>query len=146
MSKAKDCVADAVFERGLSIMTPDGSEILDPRPVTLPVGFERPESLQETIKRLITDPAIRRELEDAGAESFDEADDLDIEDDVPQSPHEDVFDPMHLLSREQEVMGGAVRPRSPEEVAAAKKVLSDHIAALDAAKAKAEAAVKPVKA
>lgn len=130
LEKAKE-----FWDKGRSFITPDGAELPDPRPVELPVGFERPESIQETIRRLITDPAMRAELQDKDLESFDDADDFEIEDDGPISPHEDNFDPLHLLAREQEVMSGAVKPRSREEVAAAVKVLLDHKAALDAAKA-----------
>lgn len=114
------------FPKGRAIMLPDGSEVLDPRPVELPVGFERPETIQEMIRRLVTDPAIRAELEASEAESFDEADDLEIDDGMPVSPHEDQFDPMHLLAREQEIRAGTVKPRSQEEIAKAKAVLEEH--------------------
>lgn len=127
----------AEHQRGLSKILPDGSELPDSTPVELPVGFYHPETIQQTIRRLVTDPAIRAEMASSGIETFDEADDFDIpEDDMPQSPHEENFDPHHLLAREQEVMAGAVRPRSEEEIAAARKIISDHKAALAAAKAK----------
>lgn len=120
LEKAKEC-----WERGKSFILPDGSELPDPRPVELPVGFERPESIQEMIRRFVTDPAIRRELEANDVESFDEADDLDIEDDLPQTPHEDRYDPLHLLTREQEIMAGAVKPRTAEELAAAREAIEE---------------------
>lgn len=140
MAKA-DVVADHL--RGLSYIDKNGSEIPDSRPAELPVGFVHPESIQDTIRRLITDPRIREELDGEQMESFDEADDFDIEDDVPQSPHEENFDPLHLLAREHEVSGGAVRPRTPEEIAAAAKIVTDHKAALAAAEAAKAKAVPP---
>lgn len=128
LEKAKE-----FWDKGRSFIAPDGSEVPDPRPVEMPIGFERPESIQDMIRRLVTDPALRAGLTANELETFDEADDFEVDDDFPQSPHEDQFDPEHLLSREQEVMAGAVRPRTAEEVAAARKVLADHKAALDAA-------------
>lgn len=129
LEKAKEYIKAT----GRSFITKDGSEIPDSTPVELPIGFERPESIQESIRRMILDPALRAELQANDIETFDEADDFEIEDDFPQSPHEETFDPMHLLSREQEVMAGAVKQRSVEEIEAARKILADHKAAVDAA-------------
>lgn len=115
------------FPNGRSKILPDGSELPDPRPMALPVGFERPPSIQELIRQLVTDPQIREELRASDAESFDEADDFDIEDDLPvNSPHEDQFDPLHLLAREQEIMSGTVKPRSREELEQAEETLKKH--------------------
>lgn len=111
---------------GRSHILPDGSEVPDPKPVALPVGFERPESIHDLIRRLVTDPSIRDEMKNAELESFDEADDFDIEDDVMvNSPHEDVYDPEHLLTREQEIMAGTVKPRTAEEVAEARRLIEE---------------------
>ena len=112
---------------GRSILNKEGAEILDPTPVEIPIGFERPESIQSMIRRLVLDPQLREELQNQGAETFDEADDFDIaDDDVPQSPHEENFDPMHLLAREQEINSGFVKPRSKEEIEAANKAINDY--------------------
>lgn len=69
-----------------------GCEKLDPTPASLPVGFHRPPTLQEQIRRL-----VRSELSDAaskhGAESFEEADDFNVGDDLdPSSPYEEQFE------------------------------------------------------
>lgn len=73
-----------------------GQEVLDPRPLSIPVGFQRPPTLQEQIRRL-----MRFEYENirnAGvddvetpeeAEDFDTGEDLDI-----QSPYEIDDDPV----------------------------------------------------
>lgn len=122
LEKAKE-----FWDKGRSFITPDGAEIPDPRSLELPVGFERPESIQETIRRLVTDPAIREQLQVDNVETFDEADDFEIDDDVPLvSPHEEQFDPHFLLSREQEIMAGTVKPRSREELEAAAAVIAQH--------------------
>lgn len=66
-----------------------GREIPDPTPVEMPVGFRHPPSLNDEIQRL-----IRNELSQAaaaqGAETFEEADDFDVDDDdgVPFSEYE----------------------------------------------------------
>lgn len=58
----------------------NGHEILDPTPVAIPLGYERPESLEQKMMRF-----IRHQLSSAaqgqGMESFDEANDFDIDDD-----------------------------------------------------------------
>jgi hypothetical protein len=108
---------------GKSKLTKDGAEILDPRPMEMPVGFEKPDSIQEIIRKLITDPAIRNDLDQAGIETFDEADDFEIEDDEPISPHEDNFDPQHILARDQETKAGAVKAPTAAEIQKAVELL-----------------------
>lgn len=74
-----------------------GREELDTTPKEVPLGFKRPESLEEQIKRLIQQPTFGRVVSgDAEAETFDEANDFDIEDDPadPASEHEEFYDPV----------------------------------------------------
>lgn len=72
-----------------------GHEVPDPTPVAVPSGFRRPETLAETVARL-----VRREVSDAaeaqGFESFEEADDFEVDDDPqdPGTPYETFFDPI----------------------------------------------------
>lgn len=76
------------------LLTADGAEIPDPRPLAPPVGYNRQPSLFEMVRE-----ATRRELslraQDAGMDSFEDAD--DFEDDAefldPTSPYEYNFDP-----------------------------------------------------
>lgn len=65
----------------------DGKEYLDPTPVAVPVGFGRPESLQETIRRLVR-TEVSRGASQAGFESFEEANDFDVDDDEFVTSHE----------------------------------------------------------
>lgn len=76
-----------------------GREIVDDRPVEMPLGFKRPESLTEQIQRLVRGH-LSRVAEQAGFESFEEAEDFDVEDDdiEPRTPFETEFDP--VLGRE----------------------------------------------
>jgi len=66
----------------------DGREIPDPTPAAIPFQFSRPLSLQEEIKRFVRIEASRAAA-DAGAESFEEADDFEVDEDPdPLSPYE----------------------------------------------------------
>lgn len=73
-----------------------GREVPDPQPVAVPAGFKAPESLQDQIRRLIRSEQFQRDLADAGVETFEEAEDFEIDDDMfdPSSPYEEVFDPV----------------------------------------------------
>lgn len=134
------------FPEGKAVLDSDGSEILDPRPMALPIGFERPESIQDTIRRLVTDRQIKAELEASGVESFDEADDFEVEDDLPlESPYEENFDPQHIVTREQEIRSGTVRPLTPAEIAAATKAIEKLRAKAKVAEPVTKAPPEPVK-
>lgn len=71
------------IRRAARALSPNGREALDPTPVAIPVGFKRPPSLEEQIKRLVADRDIQRSLSEAGIETFEEANDFDIPDDPP---------------------------------------------------------------
>lgn len=79
---------------GAARLDEDGREILDPKPVELPAGMKRPESLAEQVQRL-----VRRQVSEYAAmhghETFDEADDFDVGEDFdPHTPYEEDFDPV----------------------------------------------------
>lgn len=85
--------------------TKEGRELPDPTPLELPAGTKRPETLQDQIRRLIrTD--VSAYAEDHGAESFEDANDFDIDDDEPESRathhelHEEVVDEFKRARRE----------------------------------------------
>lgn len=80
------------------IMDNQGHEVPDPNPVAVPAGFKRPETLAEQVRRLVRSERFNQEREEAGEETFDEADDFDVEDFDPQTPYEVFFDP--VLERE----------------------------------------------
>lgn len=73
-----------------------GHEIPDPQPVEVPAGFKRPETLAEQIRRLVRNEEFQRDLAAQGMETFEEAEDFEIDDDMfdPSSPFEEVFDPV----------------------------------------------------
>lgn len=63
-------------------------EIPDPTPVAVPVGYKAPETLAETIQRMVNNNEYLKAWE--GAESIEEADDFECDDDdvMMASPHE----------------------------------------------------------
>lgn len=75
----------------------NGWEHGSPEPIEIPAGFKRPETLQEQIKRLIR--AASDEAASQGLETFEEAEDFNVDDDFdPSTPYEVFFDP--VLNRE----------------------------------------------
>lgn len=96
----------------------DGHEVPNPAVVAPPVGFIKQPSMVEHLREMVKGELLRREVEAAGAETFAEADDFNIEDDPidPSSPFEAVFDPPPTAEPERAPSGGApvaVPPVSP---------------------------------
>lgn len=85
-----------VFEFGLDAR---GWEVPDPRPVELPIGMTRPETVEQMIQRMVRG-RLSDLAEEQGYETFDEANDFDVEDETfdPDTPYEVEFDP--FLGRE----------------------------------------------
>lgn len=92
-----------------------GHEICDSRPMEIPMGFKKPESLQEQIRRMIrTEASIR--AADQGMETWEEADDFDVDDDFdPTSPWEMNFDPSPVDSSILEPSGSAQTAAVPDQ-------------------------------
>lgn len=85
-------------ENGVIRQDEKGREVPDPTPVEIPLGMKRPETLAEQVQRL-----VRRQVSEYAAmhghETFEEADDLEVDDDFdPSTPYELEFDP--VLGRE----------------------------------------------
>lgn len=99
-----------------------GQLVPDPRPVEVPAGFRKPESLTERIRRLIrTD--VSGLAEKQGAESFEEANDFDVaDDDAAESGathhelHEEVTEEIIRVRREaREKAARAAQRRGADE-------------------------------
>lgn len=77
----------------------NGHEVLDSTPLALPLGFKKPESLDDQIRRLVR-THISAQAQEQGFETWEDADDFDIPDDQadPATPFEMDFDP--ILGRE----------------------------------------------
>lgn len=59
----------------------NGRQVPDPRPVEVPTGLRVGPTLQEEIKRYVRAELSRRAM-DNGRESFEEANDFDVDDDL----------------------------------------------------------------
>lgn len=68
-----------------------GHEVVDPEPMAVPAGFKKPETLSQTVARLLRKASD--EAAEAGGETMEEADDFDIDDEFdPSTPYEMFFD------------------------------------------------------
>lgn len=74
-------------------LSPGGLEVPDPTPMAPPVGYVQHVPLAEQIRAMVRSEALRQAAEAQGAETFEEADDFDVEDFDPSSPYEEVFEP-----------------------------------------------------
>lgn len=89
-----------------------GREVPDDTPVAMPAGFKHPEDLQTIIRRLIRSEEWQKMAESNEMDTFEEAEDFDIDDDMfdPHSPYEEVFDPVlnRGISHDEFVKNAAV--------------------------------------
>lgn len=81
----------------MATLNEKGQEVLDPTPLSIPFGFQRPPTLEERIMRLMRSEFDRRMAvasSEDDIETPEEADDFDIGDDFdPSSPYENDFMP-----------------------------------------------------
>lgn len=84
-----------------------GREVPDQTPVEMPLGFKRPRPLNEVVQELIR-KEFSRQAEAQGQETFDEANDFDVDDDeFPVSPHELLDDEQEFRRAEQAMLDKA---------------------------------------
>lgn len=84
-----------------------GEEVPDPTPVEVPVGFRHPPTLRETMQRLIREE-VSRAAEQSGDESFDEADDFNVDEEEFSSPYE-------LTTMQEDAQMEALNKGGPDE-------------------------------
>lgn len=75
-----------------------GQEILDPRPVAVPVGYQtQQESIAQMIARLVRNQRHQDALANAGFETFEESNDFDCDDDFdPKTPYEEHYETIQM--------------------------------------------------
>lgn len=84
-----------------------GREYIDPVPFQPAVRMGMEKSLNERIRDMVRSERLAQELDSAGAETFEEADDFDVGDDFdPESPYEVQFDPPEPLVDNSEKLSG----------------------------------------
>lgn len=97
-------------------LTPDGREILDGTPIAPPLGFIKQPSLHELMRAMVLE---HHRLREAGqdVETFEEADDFDVDDDDEpsrSSPYEANFDPIGEADRA--ALQGRLTPAASQEI------------------------------
>lgn len=79
---------------GSAHLDENGHEIVSSIPLEPPLGYKKQPTMIENIRAMVRSENLRQEAESAGAETFQEADDFDVGDDVdPSTPYEEVFEP-----------------------------------------------------
>lgn len=97
MSDEKKIPPSALNDDGeqiLAFLVEDGrKEFGDPVPVAPPVGMTRPLTTEERFRRIIRSEHLARIADSQGVDTFDEAEDFDVEDDpVPAlTPYEEAL-------------------------------------------------------
>lgn len=73
----------------------DGKLIPDPVPIAPPIGYKKAPSMVEIVRDMVKGERLAQAAREAGAETFEEAEDFDVPDDPPdlRSPFENTFDP-----------------------------------------------------
>lgn len=100
------------------------NEVPDPTPMAIPIGFKRPETLAEQVRRLVRSEQLSSYARSQGMESFEEAEDFDVDDDFdPRTPYELEFDPAvgKEITRGEKQHLDRARGEFDQEVAVAKK-------------------------
>lgn len=79
----------------------EGQEILDPTPVAPPVGYKRQPTMVDHIRAMVASERLAQFAAEAGAETFEEADDFDVDDDPEISTPYEVYEsePVQELRR-----------------------------------------------
>lgn len=97
----------------------NGHEVVDNTPMAPPVGYKHVPSMVDIIRAQIRAEKLRLEAEEAGLETFDEADDFEVGDDYdPTSPYEEQFEPV-AVPPSAATTGAAAAPAAGEAAPAA---------------------------
>lgn len=104
-----------LIEKGIDPYT--GHAKVDPVSIAPPVGYTRHPTIAETVRDLIRSEKLKAALQEAGEETFEEADDFDVDDEPPLPPHlyEPNFDPVSTVGGG----GGSPPPQTSSEPPAA---------------------------
>lgn len=100
-----------------------GREIPDDVPMQPAVGFVKQDSMVQRVREMVASELLRRHADAEGFDTFEEADDFDIGDDIdPDTPYEAEFEPVQVVvdreakaraEAEQLAQETAARPGAP---------------------------------
>lgn len=85
----------------VSALSEKGQEIPDSTPHTASLGKRRAKSIRDNVVEILRSEKWREAMEENGEETFEEADDFDVDDDFdPSTPYEEFFEGEYALLRE----------------------------------------------
>lgn len=88
---SREAYSEKVLERGL---TADGAEeVPSDVQVAPPIGYKKQPSMVDHIRQMVRSEQLRMAAEAAGAETFEEADDFEVEDDPVPVGSSELFEP-----------------------------------------------------
>lgn len=86
----------------ISELLPDGREKPDPTPMSAALGKRRAKSIRDNVVEILRSEKWREAMEENGEETFEEADDFDVDDDFdPSTPYEEFFEGEYAYLRSQ---------------------------------------------
>ncbi|AXH75367.1 MAG: hypothetical protein [Microviridae sp.] len=98
-----------------------GEFIPDSTPMAPPIGYKRQESMVEIVRRMVRDERLAADLDAAGMETFEDADDFDVGDEGEdlKSGFENDFDPpiKEVLEAGSAEVARKKAPKKPEKPA-----------------------------
>lgn len=89
-------------------------EVLDNTPVAIPVKYTRMSHHNETIRQMIRAELSAR-AENLGFESFEDADDFDVEDNDPTSPYEQEFEGLPVRELRAKLEAASAEAKAAQE-------------------------------
>lgn len=92
-------------------------EVLDPTPVAIPLKYTRMSQHNETIRAMIRSE-LSRAAENADLETFEEADDFEVEDYDPRSPFEQEFEGLPIAELKAKLEASKEPPPVAEKLEA----------------------------
>lgn len=109
----------------LSYIDENGQEVPDPEPLVLPIDIATHRTLADIVRDAVRGEMLAQEAREAGFETFDEADDLSVEDDpssfdTERTQYERFYDPQPPVAAAPaaggppEGGGAAAPPSSPD--------------------------------
>lgn len=115
----------AIDPRGKAMLDEQGHEVVSNVPEAPPLGWKRQPTMVDHIREMVRSERLRQEAEAAGAETFEEAEDFDVGDDLDlSSPYEAEYEPLSAVKARKEVAdkeAEVVAKAKAKEAADAKK-------------------------
>lgn len=93
-----------------------GRELENVDPVEMPVKFKRPPTIHEMIAQAVRSESWKRKMESEGRETFEEANDFDVGDDVEPDSRYEVADDSEFAFQEQQLLERAGKDLEQEKL------------------------------